>query len=141
MTYWSIITAAAKTAHVSVMLLWAICAHESRDFSLDYSLYDKGSPSFGICQIKKNTAFLMGWRGKDEMELRNAEVSTKYAALYLAYQLDRYDGNWVKAVAAYNSGSYNESEKYPGYPKNLKYVRLVQKKLPQELKNKLEGKN
>ena len=141
MTYLSIIIAAAKAAHVSVILLYAICSHESRNFTLDYAQYDNGSPSYGVCQVKEGTAQMFGYKG-NPMDLRNAEVSTKYAALYLKYQIDRYgENNWCALVSAYNAGSYNESTKMPGFPKNLKYVRLVQQKLPDELKDKLNCNN
>ena len=137
MTYLSIITNAAKVAHISVVLLYAICSHESRDFTLDFAEYDNGSPSFGVCQIKEATAKMLGFKG-NAMELRNAVISTKYAALYLQYQLNRYNNNWCQAVAAYNAGSYLESEKKPGYPKNLRYVKLVQGKLRKDMQYRLE---
>jgi len=141
MTYLSIITSAAKAAKVSAVLLYAICAHESRDFTLDYALYDNGSPSYGVCQVKENTARMLGFKG-DAIELRNAVVSTKYAALYLKYEQDRYGENdWVVLTASYNAGSYIESAKKPGFPKNLKYVKLVQAKLPDEYKDRLNGTN
>jgi soluble lytic murein transglycosylase-like protein len=136
MTYLQIITNAAKAAKVSAILLYATCAHESRDFSLDFALYDNGSPSFGVCQVKLETAKMFGFHG-DPMELRNAVTSTKYAALYLKYQQQRYgESDWLKLVAAYNAGSYSEG-KILGCPKNLRYVKLVQAKLPEELKYKL----
>lgn len=125
-----IITAAAKAAKVSAVLLYAICNHESRNFTLDFSEYDNGSPSYGACQVKLNTAKMFGFQG-NPMDLRNAMVSTKYAALYLRYQMDRYgEESWLELVSSYNAGSYIESTKKPGCPKNLKYVRLVQQKLP-----------
>ena len=137
MTYLKLIAAAAKAAHVSAVLLYAICGHESRDFTLDFAEYDNGTPSYSVCQVKSDTAKLLGFKG-DPMELRNAEVGIKYAALYLAYQTKRYgDQDWVKLVAAYNAGSYSESEKLPGCPRNLKYVKLVQQKLKKDLQYKL----
>jgi soluble lytic murein transglycosylase-like protein len=137
MTYLSIITAAAKAAKTSAILLYAVCQFESNDFMYDYTMYDNGTPSFSVCQIKSGTAKMLGWNGKDEMELRNPHVGVKYAAKYLKYQLDRYDNDWCKAVSAYNSGSYTESPKKPGYPKNLKYVRLVQQRLSKDLQSRL----
>jgi soluble lytic murein transglycosylase-like protein len=137
MTYYTIIVNAAKAAKVSAILLYSICAHESNGFTLDFALYDNGSPSFSVCQIKKDTAIMLGWHGKDAMELRNPTVGAKYAALYLKYQLDRYNGDTCKAIAAYNAGSYLESIKKPGYPKNLKYVRLVSKRIPKEYRKEL----
>jgi soluble lytic murein transglycosylase-like protein len=140
-TYLSIITAAAKAAHVPIMLLYSICAHESRDFTLDYAMYDGGSPSYSVGQVKEDTARMLGFKG-EPMELRNPKVGIKYSALYLKYQLDRYDGDWVKATSAYNAGTYNESDKTIGCPRNLKYILLVKAKLKATLRYKLEcGKN
>ncbi len=139
MTYLSIISSGAKSVGISAYLLWSVCAHESRDFTLDYAMYDNGSPSFSVCQIKKDTAILMGWRGKNEMELRNPYVGIKYAALYLKYQQQRYGDDWIKIVSSYNAGSYIEG-KVRGCPRNLKYLRLVQEKMSKEFKNKLECK-
>lgn len=136
MPYLQIIQAAAKAAQVSAVLLYAICGHESRDFTLDFALYDNGSPSYGVCQIKEGTARMLGFKGS-AMELRNPYIGIKYAALYLKYQQERYgDNNWCALAASYNSGTYTES-KYVGYPRNLKYVRLVQRKLSQDYQSKL----
>jgi soluble lytic murein transglycosylase-like protein len=136
----SIILAAAKSAHISYLLLAAICAHESRNFTLDYALYDNGSPSYSVCQVKEDTARMLGYTG-DASQLRNGEVGIKYAALYLAYQQQRYGNDWLKLVASYNSGTYNESNKVLGCPRNLKYVRLVQEKLPKDLQSRLDCGN
>jgi soluble lytic murein transglycosylase-like protein len=135
-SYLSLVTSAAKAAKVSTMLLYAVCAHESRDFTLDFALYDNGSPSYGVCQIKENTARMLGYKGK-AMDLRNPHIGIKYAALYLKYQLDRYNNDWLQAVAAYNAGTYIESNKKLGCPKNLKYIKLVQEKLDKKLQNRL----
>jgi soluble lytic murein transglycosylase-like protein len=137
MTYWQIISAAAKAAKVSAVLLYAICAHESRGFELDYSMYDNGTPSYGVCQLKSGTALMMNWHGKDPMELRNPRINAKYAALYLKYQQDKYGPNdWVKLASAYNAGSYQEG-KIKGCPRNLRYIKLVREKLPRNLRYKL----
>lgn len=137
MNYLTLIATAAKAAKVSAILLFAICQHESRNFSLDYSQYDNGSPSYSVCQVKENTARMLGFHGKAE-DLRNAKLGIKYAALYLKYQQDRYgDDDWCVLAAAYNAGSYNESKKVPGKPMNLKYVRLVQRNLDENLRDKM----
>lgn len=140
MTYLQIITAAAKAAKVSAVLLYAICAHESRDYTLDYSELDNGTPSYSVCQVKSGTATMLHWSGKNEMELRNPYVGVKYAALYLRYQQDRgYGDDWIKLVSSYNAGSYVEG-KVKGCPRNLKYLNLVKEKLPENLRYKLECK-
>lgn len=134
------ILSAAKSVGVSGTLLVALCAHESGGFKQNYAPMDHGSPSFGSCQIKKATAEFLGFKGKSE-ELMNPKVNSKYAALYLKYQQERYGDNWVQLAAAYNAGSYNPSNKVVGCPRNLRYVKLVQKKLPDSLKDRLSCGN
>lgn len=131
------ITKAAKAAKVSATLLVALCSHESMDFTIKYNQFDGGSPSYGICQVKEDTARMLGFKGKKE-ELMIDKVNAKYAAKYLSFQEKRYGTtDWCKLVAAYNAGSYKESKKVPGKPMNLKYVRLVQKKLDSEYEDRL----
>ena len=50
----TIILNAAKVAKVSGALLLAICSHESNNFTMNYAHNDKGSPSFGSCQLKED---------------------------------------------------------------------------------------
>lgn len=138
MTYLSIIAAAAKAAKVSAVLLAAICNHESNGFMYDYTLYDNGTPSYSVCQVKENSARQLGFTG-DAMELRDPKVGIKYAALYMKYEQDRYGDDWIKVTSSYNAGSYTEG-KIPNCPRNLKYLKLVQAKLPEELRYKLECK-
>jgi soluble lytic murein transglycosylase-like protein len=135
MTYLQIIGVAAKAAKVSAVLLYAICAHESNDFMYDYTMYDAGSPSYSVCQIKESSARQLGFTG-EAMELRNPNIGIKYAALYLKYQQQRYGNDWIKLVASYNAGSYIEG-KVKGCPRNLKYIRKVQQKLQKDLQRKL----
>lgn len=137
----STLLSAAKIAKVSGILLVAICSHESMNFTKTYTPNDKGSPSFGVCQVKYDTAYQMGFRGVPE-ELQNTKTNAKYAALYLQYEQKRYgDRDWCVLTSAFNAGSYLESKRAPGYPKNLKYVRLVQKKLPDDFKDRLSCGN
>lgn len=136
MNYISIILKAAKSAHVSGVLLLAICNTESGGFRHTYSANDHGSPSYGMCQLKKDTASMLGFKGTRE-ELMKPEVNATYAALYLKYQQDRYGDDWLKLASSYNAGSYVESSKFPGFPKNYKYVKLVRQYLPPYLKHKL----
>lgn len=123
MTYDIIVLAAAKAAKVSGSLLLAICMHETGLKNVIVH-QDGGSPTFGICQVKAETARMLGYEGKPE-GLLNPEINAKYAALYLKKQLIRYDNDHKKAIAAYNAGRYNESIKYPGKPRNLKYLNKV----------------
>lgn len=135
MTYTAIILAAAKAAKVSGSLLLAICMHESNLKNVEVP-HDGGSPSYGICQVKLGTAQMLGYEGTGK-GLMDPATNAKWAAAYVKYQKERYDGDWCKAVAAYNAGTYNESKVLPGYPRNLKYVRRVQKKLEEDLQDKL----
>lgn len=134
------ILSAAKAVGVSGTLLLALCAHESAGFTQNYAAMDKGTPSFGSCQIKNFTARFLGFNGNPE-ELNKPEVNARYAALYLKYQQSRYGENWVKLVSAYNAGSYKESSVVINCPRNLRYVKLVQKRLPDNFKNKLNCGN
>lgn len=134
-SYVTIIFKAAKMAQVSGTLLYAICSHESSNFTLTYNHFDGGSPSIGICQVKLGTAQMLGYKGTAH-GLMNAEVNAKWAAKYLKYQSDRYNNDCM-AVSAYNAGSYVESTKSPGHPRNLKYIRFIQKKLDNRFQYKL----
>ena len=137
----SIIVSAAKSVGVSGILLTAICSHESNDFTMNFAPHDHGSPSYGICQVKEDSARQVGFQGNVE-ELMNPKVNSLYAARYLKYEQDRYgEEDWCVLTSSYNSGSYMESTKSPGYPKNLKYVRLVQRKLPDDFKDRLSCGN
>jgi soluble lytic murein transglycosylase-like protein len=136
MTYLQIVASAAKAAKVSAILLYAICQHESNGFLYDYTLYDNGSPSYSVCQIKENSARQLGFTG-DAVKLRDPRIGIKYSALYLKYQQDRYGDDWVKLASSYNAGSYTEG-KVKGCPRNLKYLRLVREKLPEYLRYKLD---
>ena len=137
MNFYSIIFSAAKAAKVSGTLLYAICGYESNDFTETYVGQDHGSPSVGICMVKLNTAQMLGFKGT-LTDLRKPEINAKYAALYLQYQQDRYgEEDWCKLAASYNSGTFIESKKSPGKPKNLEYVKRVQKKLAEDIRDKL----
>ena len=131
------ILATAKAAQVSGALLFAVCQHESNNFKMDYSQYDKGSPSYGICQVKEATARMVGFKGMTA-DLMKPSVNVYWAAKYLAYQQVRYgEDSCVKLAAAYNAGRYIPSKKKPGCPVNLKYVIKVQAYLEEDLKSRL----
>ncbi len=85
---------------------------------------DGGSPSLGICQIKLETARLMGFKG-DQKQLMDPQVNITYSALYLHKQLLRYHQDVHKAVSAYNAGTW--SMNLQGQTKNLSYVNKVLK--------------
>lgn len=135
MDFSTIILAAAKAAKVSGELLLAICMTESNLKNV-FVPHDGGSPTYGICQVKYTTAQMIGYKG-DAKGLMNPATNAKWAAEYLRFQKLRYESDWCKAVAAYNSGTYSESTISPGYPKNLKYVKKVQSYIDDHLQYKL----
>ena len=155
MTYTALILAIAKTVGVPGSLLLAICTHESNLTNVAV-LHDNGSPSYGLCQIKEDTARSLGFSGSatgplvasDKIigsrapagkgkGLMDPATNIKYAGLYLKMQLERYDGDWCKSVAAYNSGTYFPSKVAVGKPRNLKYVKQVVLHLDEEHKDYL----
>lgn len=83
---------------------------------------DGGGDSLGVCQIKLTTAKLLGFKGTQK-ELMKPEINIKYAAKYLKKQLNRYKNDSLKAIAAYNAGTYRENRN--GMAKNKKYVNKV----------------
>jgi len=103
---------------------------------------DRGEPSRGLFQIKFSTA-------KDHCNIKQVKSlymlkwNTKCAAKYLKYQLDRYKGNYFKAILAYNAGGFyicnkRHIERWKkkegkhcilGQPVNLTYFNKVYNKL------------
>ena len=127
----NVLTIAAKAAGVSPAILIAICTTETGLKNI-HNMSDGGSPSLGICQIKTNTARSLGVLLEDkkmakwtEKDLKDVTNNAKAAALYLKWQLERYDNNLCGAIAAYNSGTLFESKKEPGHPRNYRYVKEV----------------
>lgn len=131
-----IILSAAKSVGLSGYFLLSICTVES-NLKNAYVENDGGSPSFGICQIKEGTAKMMGFKG-DKKELMDPKVNAFYAAKYFKWQKERYNGDLCRAIASYNAGSFLESERRPGYPKNYKYVKKVKENLNEEKRQKIK---
>ncbi len=125
LTLAAIFLVAANTADLPQGLLDALCWVESRHSVSAYKPHDGGRASLGVCQVQERTAREMGYTGTLEALQSDPEVNAFYAAKYLRYQLDTYDGDVVKAVAAYNLGHYEESA--PGIPVNASYVVKVLK--------------
>lgn len=110
-------------------LISALCFVESSHRAHVIHKDDGGSSSTGLCQIKQDTAKLMGFKGKTK-DLLNPNINAFYASKYLAWQIKRYDLDYRKAVAAYNSGSYKTNKL--GTPVNQKYVDKVFKAWAQQ---------
>jgi peptidoglycan lytic transglycosylase len=77
---------------------------------------DQTSPAGakGLMQITPDTArFIARKSGGTRFELRDLgtpQINIAYGAWYLRYLLDRFDGDTVLAVAAYNAGAENVVE-------------------------------
>jgi soluble lytic murein transglycosylase-like protein len=99
----------AKNNNINANLLKAVCEIESKHNLKVKKVWDGGSYSYGICQVKLGTARFLGFKGK-EAELIEPKTNIDYAAKYLAYQLKRYKGDYKKAIVSYNRGSYNKDE-------------------------------
>lgn len=105
-------------------LISGLCFVESSHIIHALNIDDGKSPSLGVCQIKYQTAKLMGYKGS-QTELMNPSNNVYFAAKYLKYQITRYKGDIRKAVAAYNAGSYKKSTVYINSAVNHKYVEKV----------------
>lgn len=120
----AVIAAAAQAASVPPALLLAICTVESNLNPLAVNVHDGGSASYGLCQIKTETAEWLGKDGSPE-ELLDPETNASIAALYLSKNLKRYRENESCAIAAYNAGTCRFNNK--GLIRNRKYVNKVEK--------------
>lgn len=94
----------SKDVGVPFRLLAAICSVESSLRPFINPVQDNGSLSYGMCQVKEDTARFMGFISRTKV-LSNPNINAYYAAKYLKYQLDRYKGDWIQALAAYNAGT------------------------------------
>lgn len=85
-------------------LLSSLCYIESKHQVNAIHYNDGKTHSFGVCQIKYETAKTFGFKGT-EQQLMEPYYNVKYAAKYLQHQIKRYDGNISRAVVAYNRGN------------------------------------
>lgn len=105
-------------------LLSALCYVESADQVNAVHKDDGGGDSLGVCQIKETTAKIMGFKGA-KRDLMNPVTNIYWAGKYLAKQLIRYNGNYFRAISAYNSGTYRRNRL--GRVSNQPYVNKVLK--------------
>lgn len=98
--------------HLPPGLLSSLCYVESKHNVGAIHKADGSTDSFGVCQIKYETAKHLGFRGTPK-QLMEPKYNIKYAAKYLSHQLKRY-GNVQQAVIAYNMGHAGQltSSKY-----------------------------
>jgi hypothetical protein len=107
MTVAAMIVAAALQANVPPKLMLSICYTETRLTDIT-SPNDKGSPSYGPCQIKLATAQRYN-RKLSELEMSHAATSIKYAAIHVARLLRRHGNNWSCTAIAYNHGNASKA--------------------------------
>jgi soluble lytic murein transglycosylase len=85
----------------------------------------------GLMQILPDTAkFIAKRSGGTEFELRdlaNPQVNIAYGCWYLRYLIQRYDGNQVAAVAAYNAG-HQHVDQWGGSSLRLDDIRFPETK-------------
>ncbi len=106
---------------VPVNLLRAICWAESSHNTIAYNHGDGGdsNSSFGLCQVLYTTARESGfndpnceedfsdkkYRTYENCKLFGIKTNISWAARILKKKLDKYNGSWINAIAAYNTGS------------------------------------
>lgn len=83
-------------------ILYAVCFVETKLNTTAYASRDGKSPSYGVCQIKLNTARGLGFKGAKEA-LMNPSTNAYFAAKYIQLHLKHYK-NLDKAISAYNAG-------------------------------------
>lgn len=103
-------------------LIDSVCYVETKHNPHAIHRNDGKTDSLGLCQVKLETARTYGFKGDADMLMQPA-VNVHYAAKALSHQLSRYNGDTIKAIAAYNAGRFNADKK--GLPKNKKYVNAV----------------
>lgn len=116
-----LVDAIAGSVGVCAAMLYSICSVESSGKNV-LRHNDGGSPSYGICQVKLNTARLFNPDTTTEM-LMTPEENILYAALYLKKQQARYPHSADCVVASYNAGKCKRDTN--GKIKNKDYVKKV----------------
>ena len=97
----------SSAAGVPPSLTRAVIWEESKGVPVA-TLEKDGTTVYGVMQVKPTTAHQMGWRGSNPLALMGF-LGVYYGVKYLAWQLDRYDGDTRRALMAYNGGTANES--------------------------------
>ena len=109
---------AAGAFRLSPALLVALCTQESRCRAKVINRHDgilqpngkrKYNPSYGLFQLKIETAKALGYQGPAK-GLLDPEINAFYAAKLLRQNLDKYHST-AKAVSAHNAGHYIKSNK------------------------------
>jgi soluble lytic murein transglycosylase-like protein len=117
----TIITHAANQNNINPKLLYAVCQLESGLNAVAVNQDDGGSPSYGLCQIKLETARIYNSK-LTIRKLFDPEINANYAAKHLQTLLKRYH-NEEYAVCSYNLGYLKLN--YEGKPWNRGYYKKV----------------
>ena len=114
----------ARDKNLDPALIAAVIYRESkfRDVTSD-------AGAKGLMQILPDTAhFIARKSGGTEFvagDLANPQINISYGSWYLRYLLDRYDGNVVAAVAAYNAG-HSRVDEWGGKDLTVDDIRFVE---------------
>lgn len=130
---------AADKVEIPREILLALCWNESSFRTKGVTHVDGGTLSYGICQIKLDTAQYMDKVYKHKIpvtaaKLEDPKFNAFYAAKFLKFQFNRYDGDWMLAVDAYNK--FNAISTHTQYVKrfigSLKHIKAHVKVVPNE---------
>jgi soluble lytic murein transglycosylase len=127
-----IIRQQAAAKHVDPSLIAAVIYAESR-----FRDQESRAGALGLMQITPQTADviarLSGGTQFVTGDLSDPDINIRYGSYYLRYLLDRYNGNEVAALAAYNAGT-RAADRWGGadlgldaigYPETRAYVEEV----------------
>jgi soluble lytic murein transglycosylase len=117
-----IIRQQAADKHLDPALIAAVIYAESR-----FRDQESHAGALGLMQITPQTAdviaHLSGGTQFVTGDLSDPEINIRYGSYYLRYLLDRYDGNEVAALAAYNAGTGN-ADRWGGAALDLDAIRF-----------------
>ena len=101
-----IIRQQAQAKHLDPALIAAVIFAESK-----FRARTSSTGAQGLMQIQPETARFIarrsGARTFQTADLGTPQINIQYGSYYLRYLLDRYGGNRVLAIAAYNAGETN----------------------------------
>jgi soluble lytic murein transglycosylase-like protein len=112
---------ATQAHHLPVGLLSAVCWVESNHDIQAIHFDDGPGDSIGICQLQLASARMVGFKGS-ATRLQAPAVNIYWAGAILAAQHSRYHRDILRAIGAYNAGSYLTRD---GRPVNQAYIKAV----------------
>ncbi len=119
-----IIRQQSKEKGVDASLIAAVIYSESR-----FRDQTSSAGARGLMQITRATAAEIekqsGGTTFDFKDLADPDISISYGTFYLRFLLDRYDGNEVAALAAYNAGPGN-ADKWGGSSMEIDDIKFLE---------------